>query len=142
MASEVIYWDASAILPLVLRNMHTEKARFCYRKNAVHLVSTLGVAEVCAVLSDAVRKGILTEERSADARRIVLAEPFQRILHNPDWDDICILAELHNLRGADLWHLALVRGLKMRYFPQARMLTYDSRLKSAAMYSDLAVLDE
>ena len=142
MASEVIYWDASAILSLVLRNVHTEKARSWYRKNALHLISTLGVAEVCAVLSDGERRGILTREQAAEARGIVFAEPFQRLLHNPHWDDIRNLAELHNLRGADLWHLALARSLKMKYFPEICVLTYDARLKAAAAHSDLAAFDQ
>ena len=138
MATQVVYWDASAILSVVVRNAHTEGARGWYRQDAVHLISTLALAETCAVLAELERGGTLTDAQAAEAKDVILAPPFQRTSLSPSWDDLRSLSMLHSLRGADLWHLSLARALKSKYFPEIRLLTYDTRLKAAATREDLA----
>lgn len=130
-AGLVIYWDASAILSALIRDTHSARASSVARRHVTHLVSTLGYAEVLAVIARLERERELPTVLADSARELVRNGPWRRLALQPDWASIDDLAARWPLRGADLWHLATVATLS-RELPEMRMITFDSRLMAAS----------
>jgi predicted nucleic acid-binding protein len=137
-ASPVIYWDASAILSVFIRDAHSARATAAARRRATHLVSTLANAEVSAVISRLEREGQLPAVLADASREQLRDGPWRRLLLQPDWASIDDLASRWPLRGADLWHLATAVTLS-RELPEVRVLTFDGRLAAASAGVGLAV---
>jgi hypothetical protein len=57
--------------------------------------------------------------------------PWRFINLSPRPGEIAKLSSKWPLRGADLWHLALVVSLKL-HLPELTLLTFDTRLQVAA----------
>lgn len=138
-AGLVIYWDASAILSVLIRDAHSARATGAARRRVTHLVSTLGYAEVLAVIARLERERELPTVLADSARDVVRNGPWRRLALQPDWASIDDLAARWPLRGADLWHLATATTLN-RELPEMRMITFDSRLLAAASGLGLALL--
>lgn len=129
--SAVIYWDSSALLALLFKEINSRRAKVMAERNALHLLSTLAYAEVNAVISRTIREHILTKALAQSAHEILDRGLLRRISISPEWPMIRRLGGKHSLRGANLWHLATAMTLK-REFPELRLLTFDQRLKTAA----------
>ena len=130
-AGLIIYWDASAILSALIRDAHSARASGVARRRVTHLVSTLGYAEVLAVIARLERERELPTVLADSARELVRNGPWRRLALQPDWASIDDLAARWPLRGADLWHLATAATLS-RELPEMRMITFDSRLIAAS----------
>lgn len=126
-----IYWDASAILSVLFRDSHSEEARAQLELPGVHLVSSLGWAETCAVISRMKREGCLAEVLLKAAYETLEKGPWRRTYVLPDYDKFKDLAGAWPLRGADLWHLAVAKTLQ-KEIPELKLLTFDERLRAAA----------
>ena len=135
----VFYWDASAILSVLVHDAHSSGAAALARRRATHLVSTLAYAEVSAVLSRLERERALPSVL-ADAARAQLRDggPWRRLHLQPDLGEIDGLAGRWPLRGADLWHLATAVTLS-RELPELQLATYDARLSAASAAVGLAL---
>jgi predicted nucleic acid-binding protein len=127
----VVYWDTSAILSVLFKDEHSEKARKLANQDGVHLISSLGYAEACAVLARIGREGLLTDILVKAAFEVLETGPWRRILLQPAWEDLRDLCEKWPLRGADLWHLAAAKRIQQE-LPELCLFTFDERLKSAA----------
>jgi predicted nucleic acid-binding protein len=127
----VIYWDASAILSVLFKDAHSEQATLVARRSVTHLVSTLGYAEVVAVIARLERDKELPTVLAEAARELVRVGPWRRLTLQPDWSGIEELALLWPLRGADLWHIATASTLS-RELPELQLFTFDSRLALAS----------
>ena len=136
-AGPVIYWDASAILSVLFQDAHSEQATAAARRRVIHLVSTLGQAEVMAVIARLERQQELPPVLADAAREFVRVGPWRRLALQPDWTAIDALATQWLLRGADLWHLATVSTLS-RELPELQLITFDSRLAAASQGIGLA----
>ncbi len=126
-----IYWDASAILSVLFRDSHSEEARAQLEPPGVHLVSSLGWAETCAVISRMKREGCLADMLLKAAYETLEEGPWRRIYVLPDYDRFKGLADAWPLRGTDLWHLAAAKTLQ-KEIPELKILTFDERLRAAA----------
>lgn len=126
-----IYWDASALVSLFVEDSHTEAARHELRHGSHHLVSSLAMAEVLAVLAWTAREVPRSAEAVGEAREDFLAGPWAWLSISPSRDTCGSLADTHSLKGVDLWHLAAAVDLR-RELPGLRLLTYDVRLAAAA----------
>jgi len=126
-----IYWDASAILSALFKDSHSEEARAHLELPGVHLVSSLGWAETCAVIFRMKREGYLADVLLKVAYETLEEGPWRRIYVLPDYDKFKDLAAAWPLRGADLWHLAAAKTLQ-KELPELRVLTFDERLRAAA----------
>jgi predicted nucleic acid-binding protein len=127
----VIYWDSSAVLSTLLQDSHSEQA-LCYAGfNAVHLLSSLTLAEVYAVLSRINRERMLTEILVKASLEALESGPWRKLTIGPDAGEVRKLASKWPLRGADLWHLAAVKTLQYE-LPELLLLTFDQRLYHAA----------
>jgi predicted nucleic acid-binding protein len=130
-AGSVVYWDASALLSVLFRDRHSDQATDVARRPLIHLVSTLGWAEVMAVIARLEQQRALSTVLADSARELVRAGPWRRLSLQPDWAALDELARRWPLRGADLWHLATAATLR-RELPGLQMLTYDGRLTAAS----------
>ncbi len=129
--SAVIYWDASAILSLLISDAHSTRATTVARTTARHLLSTLAYAEVTAVIARMERERHLPPVLAQAARELLRDGPWRRLVLQPDWTSIDAMAMRWPLRGADLWHLAAAATLS-RELPEVRLLSFDGRLAAAA----------
>lgn len=134
----VLYWDASAVLSVLFRDTNTMKALGVIRRRAAHLVSTLAYAEVLAVVARLERGRDVPRSLASAARVALRGAPWQALLLQPDRGLIDQMALGASLRGADLWHLATASTLA-REVPEVRVITFDSRLRSAATSVGLAL---
>jgi hypothetical protein len=100
----VIYWDTSAIVSALFRDRHSDTASAAARAPGTHLMSSLGWAEVHAVIA------------VAAARETVERGPWVRLSIDPDRQQVAALARAWPFRGANLWHLAAaeLQSVQMR----------------------------
>lgn len=129
--ASVIYWDSSAVLSTILQDSHSEQALYYAGCNAVHLLSSLTLAEVYAVLHRIKRERILTEILVERSLETLESGPWRKLTIGPDASELKILASKWALRGADLWHLATAKTLQFE-IPELMILTFDQRLYQAA----------
>ncbi len=140
MSTEVagaLYWDSSAILSALFHDAHSDVATRRARGSAVHFLSTLAWAEVLAVIARIERERALTSVLVAAAREALERGPWRRLNAAPDWKIVRSLSSKWALRGADLWHLAVAKGLKSEV-PELTVLSFDTRLSAAAKGEGLA----
>jgi predicted nucleic acid-binding protein len=137
-ARPVIYWDASAIVSVLIRDAHSARATATARRRATHLVSTLAYAEVVAVISRLERQRDLPRVLADASRELLRDGPWRRLHLQPDWVSIDGLATQWPLRAADLWHLATAVTLS-RELPEVRIVTFDGRLTAASASLGLAL---
>lgn len=127
----VVYWDSSAVLSVLISDVHSTEATAAARLTGAHLLSTLAYAEVFAVLARLERGGNLPSVLADSARELIRNGPWRRLALQPDWANIDDLAVRWPLRGADLWHLATALTLS-RELPELRLITLDARLTAAS----------
>ncbi len=128
----VIYWDASAVLSALFKDIHSEEAINWSLREGVHLISSLSYAEVYAVISRIRREGLLADVLIKAGYEFLEEGPWRRLYLIPDWDKFKFLSQKWPLRGADLWHLSTAKTLQKR-IPELHLLTFDNRLMAAAM---------
>ena len=130
-SARVIYWDSSAILSALFTDAHSKTAKRWADETGLHFVSTLGYAEVSAVIARMKREHVLVETLVNAAYEVLDHGPWRRIYAWPEWKIVRTLSAKWPLRGADLWHLATATTLR-KEFPELTFLTFDQRLKKAA----------
>lgn len=136
--SQVIYWDASAVLSTLFDDSHSPQAQRWTRKHEVHLISTLAYAETYAVIARIQKEGVLAEVLIEAAIESLEGGPWRHLNLDPDWTTVQPLSKKWRLRGADLWHLATAKRLQ-RQIPELCLLTFDMRLHEAALGEKMAV---
>jgi len=127
----VIYWDTSAIISALFKDVHSQEAWSWSRREGVHLLSSLTMAETYAVINRIDRERALPEILVSAALEAFEQGPWHSINMNPDRKQIKRLGSKWPLRGADLWHLAMTCTLR-NSLPEIRLLTFDHRLLVAA----------
>jgi predicted nucleic acid-binding protein len=131
-AAGVVYWDASALVSMLVEDRHSAAARRVAGDAASsHFVSSLALAEAHAVIGRLVREGILAPERLRDVRARLSGGPWRETRVHPDAGRLGDLALRHPLRGADLWHLAAALALA-ELLPGVELLSFDEPLGAAA----------
>ena len=135
----VVYWDSSGILSALFEDAHSKKVLVWLKKKGIHLISSLGYAEVCAVISRLKRDKKLSGVFSDAALDTLTAGPLRHLNIQPDRKWIVSLSAKWALRGADLWHLAVAKTLEEQ-IPELILLTLDNRMRTAAEGEELAVV--
>lgn len=125
------YWDASAVLPTLFRDEHSEQALEWAEHEGVHLLSSPCHAEVAAVIARIRRERALTDVLVDAAKEALSTGPWRRLNLLPGWSEIERLAERWPLRGADLWHLATASTLAEE-LDNVVLRAFDTRLAAAA----------
>jgi len=127
----VVYWDTSAIVSALFQDRHSDTAIAAARAPGTHLVSSLGWAEVHAVIARIERDQALSPVLIAAARETIERGPWVGVSVDPNRLMMATLARAWSLRGADLWHLAAAKVLQAD-LPELRLLSFDARLAEAA----------
>jgi predicted nucleic acid-binding protein len=127
----VLYWDASAIVSALFKDVHSEQALEMSRQDGVHLISSLALAETHAVINRMARERILADVLIKAALEALSTGPWRFINLAPRPEEIARLGAKWPLRGTDLWHLSLAVSLKS-HLPELSLLTFDNRLQAAA----------
>jgi len=130
-APVAVYWDSSSILSVLFKDTHSKEALTWFRKNGVHLISTLGYSEVCAVISRIKREKLLADILIDVAFKALKTGPWRYLNIWPEWEKLRALSHKWSLRGTHLWHLATAITLQNQ-IPELTLLTFDSRLGIAA----------
>jgi predicted nucleic acid-binding protein len=135
---QAVYWDASALISALLRDTHSPAARRAARDaRAAHVVSSLALAEVHAVVARLERERAVTAAQADELQRRLARGPWRRTAVQPEAASLARLARRHPLRGADLWHLGAALALA-KLLPGLRLLAFDDRLRAAADVEGLA----
>jgi predicted nucleic acid-binding protein len=130
-APVAVYWDSSSVLSVLFEDAHSKEALIWFKKNGVHLISTLGYTEVCAVISRLKREKFLADILTEVAFKALKKGPWRYLNIWPEWDKLRALSQKWPLRGTQLWHLATAITLKNQ-ISELTLLTFDSRLATAA----------
>jgi predicted nucleic acid-binding protein len=132
----VIYWDTSAIISALFKDVHSQEAWSWSRREGVHLLSSLAMAETYTVINRIDRERALPEILVSAALEAFEQGPWHSINMNPDRKHFKRLGSKWPLRGADLWHLSMTCTLR-NSLPEIRLLTFDQLLLIAARGEDL-----
>ena len=129
MTTDVVYWDSSAVLSVLLRDAHSDTALAYIRRPDVHILSTLAWAEVHAVMARHLREGTPDSEVSR-ASGALERVGWRHLRTGPSRAHVSTLARRWSLQGADLWHLATARTIADEV--RVSVLTFDRALDEAA----------
>ncbi|MDD3618338.1 MAG: type II toxin-antitoxin system VapC family toxin [Desulfobulbaceae bacterium] len=127
----VIYWDASAILSILVEDEHSAKAVRIEKRKGIHLASSLCFAETYAVLQRMNHENVLTDVLYVSVLESLGNSVIRKINVQPDWKIFKELSVRYVLKGADLWHLAAVKTIQTE-LPEITILSFDKQLSSAA----------
>lgn len=128
MITPVLYWDSSAILSCLVADVHSEQAKKQLVHSGLHLVSSLGQAEVLAVLRRIEKTNPSFKTPIKQAREMFLGDCWAWTTVQPKVQDIESLSKQYTLRGADLWHAAAFLELRRTVLPLT-MVTFDRELQ-------------
>ncbi len=126
-----VYWDSSSILSVLFKDSHSKEALSWFRKNGVHLISTLSHTEVCGVISRIKKEKLLADILIDVAFKALKTGPWRYLNIGPEWERLKELSLKLSLGGAHLWHLATAITLK-KQIPELTLLTFDDGLRTAA----------
>lgn len=126
-----LYWDSSSILSFLFKDSYSKEALRWSRKKGAHLISTLGYAEACTVISRIKREKVLADILLEVAFKTLKTGPWRYLNIWPEWDKFKALSLKWSLSGSGLWHLATAKKLQ-KQIPELKLLTFDSRLGIAA----------
>ena len=133
----VIYWDSSAVLSTLLQDSHSEHALRYAGAHGIHLLSSLALAEVHAVLNRIKREQEMAEILVDASLETLGSGPWRKLRIDPDTAEIRKLSSKWPLRGAGLWHLATAKTLQ-RDLPELLVLTFDKLLYHASVGEGIA----
>ncbi len=128
------FWDTSAVLPLVYREVHTPAARTAAERAGPYLAwEWLRVEARLAV-----------NRRGEDEERVArLEEWFAGVLWErfgaEELGDVIDLGRRHSLRAADAGHLYTLLRMR-RLFPDVVLVCFDDDLSQAARKEGVKVL--
>lgn len=129
------FWDASAVVPLIIPEVESEACRKLFAQDPEMMVWSLTATEVLSALFRRHRGGQLDDESLAEARQrlelftkiwheIVHLEEVRRLAHR-------VLA-LHPLRAADALQLAAALVAAQGHAEQEAFVCLDRQLAQAA----------
>lgn len=129
------YWDASAIVPLLVEEPRTNEARATLAEDAGIVTWWGTLIECTSAIARLERSAALTPRQVTQAIAILrtLAAGWNEILPAElVRDTACRLLRVHSLRAADAMQLAAATVMAGGPTSQAAFLAFDDRLREAA----------
>jgi hypothetical protein len=139
----VRFWDSSALVPLVCREVASTRCRAWLREDPLPLVWALAATELVSALSRKRRDGSLSGAhfQAAKRRLAALEAAWSEV---SAWDAVRIrarrLLEVHPLAAADALHLGAALVVVEERTASVGFVTFDARLGAAAEREGFAVL--
>ncbi len=139
-----IYVDSSALAKLYLPEPESERVDAFLRGRTDLMLSELAITEVISAVARRTREGVLTREQALEVRAALLADAasgsFERLQMDPpvhrDAERLLMSADSPMLRTLDALHVALATS-----GPATHVLTFDRRMREAALQAGLQVID-
>ena len=119
------------MLSSLFSDNHSDQALDWANRDGFHFLSSLTYAETCAVIARMRRERKVAELLADAAMEAFNGGPWRRVNTQPAWNQMTMLARKWDLRGADLWHLALAKSLRDQ-IPELIFLTFDRKLRASA----------
>lgn len=119
------------MLSSLFSDNHSAQALDWANSDGFHFLSSLTYAETCAVIARMRRERKVAELLADAAIEAFNGGPWRRVNTQPAWNQMTMLARKWDLRGADLWHLALAKSLRDQ-IPELIFLTFDRKLRASA----------
>ena len=143
----ILYWDASAIVKLIIREPGSDAARAWFDESNPFVTCRIAYAEVMAALGMAMRVGRLASEdlpTAESALRHIWADTFVLEVAQVVVERAGQLAIRHGLRGYDSVHLAAAvsHGDPARVPERPAVVTWDARLADAALAEGLCIFGD
>lgn len=137
------YWDASAIVPLLVQELRTNDARAALAADAA-IVTWWGTRIECtSAIARLERAASLTPRQAAQAITSLrdLASSWNEILPAESLrQTACRLLRVHSLRAADAMQLAAATVMASGRTSHVRFLAFDDRLREAASREGFVVI--
>ena len=139
----MMFWDTSALVPLLLAETDTPRRRETLRADPMLAVWWGTLIECESALQRRLREGALapTAARAARERLSTLAAAWHEVPPSPALRILALrLLRTHPLRAADAQQLAAALTLALAGLPAIAFLSADTRLADAAEIEGLTVL--
>lgn len=139
------FWDSSAVVPLVCREVQSARCRSWLRSDPVMIVWALTAPEVISGLARKRREAVLDQRRFVEAKRRLakLERAWNEVTH---YDGVRArarrLLEIHPLSAADAFQLAAALVAIEDRTSEIGFVTFDARLASAADREGFEVLGD
>jgi predicted nucleic acid-binding protein len=137
------FWDSSALVPLVCREVESARCRTWLRDDPVILVWALAATEIVSALARKRRDGTLSARRFSQAKHRLggLETAWNEVAAlDAVRDRARRLLEVHPLTAADALHLAAALVVVEERTRGVRFVTFDTRLAEAAAREGFEVL--
>ena len=137
------FWDSSAIVPLVVREVSSAACRHEQRVQPVFVVSRLAGAEIWHALARKRREGTLSagDLRVSERALVTLASRWHVVECTEDVEnEVFAVLERHPLRAADAWQLASARVFVDGMTRGRFFVTRDELLATAARADGFTVI--
>ncbi|MEZ5316183.1 MAG: type II toxin-antitoxin system VapC family toxin [Vicinamibacterales bacterium] len=130
------FWDATALLPLLVREGITATTQECYREDPTVVVAWTTPVECAGAIARAEREGLLDQvgATAAFARLDALAATWHEVEPSADVRDIARrLLRVHRLGATEAIHLASATLAAERRPASLTILTTSERFEAAAL---------
>jgi predicted nucleic acid-binding protein len=139
-----IYLDSSALAKLYVPEPESDALENFFRDRQDLLISELAITEVLSAVARGRREGMLTASQSLEIRDAILADADSGSFHRLDMSPIVhreaerLLFNIESvaLRTLDALHVAVALLGSATY-----VVTYDARMRAAALLAGLKALD-
>ena len=139
-----IYLDSSALAKLYVPEPESDALENFFRDRQDLLISELAITEVLSAVARRRREGMLTASQSLEIRDAILADADSGSFHRLDMSPIVhreaerLLFNIESiaLRTLDALHVAVALLGSATY-----VVTYDARMRAAALLAGLKALD-
>jgi predicted nucleic acid-binding protein len=139
-----IYLDSSALAKLYVPEPESDALEDFFRGRRDLLISELGITEVLSAVALRRREGMLTALQSLEIRDAILADADSGSFHRLDMSPVVhreaerLLFHIESvaLRTLDALHVAVAQ-----LGSATHVVTYDARMRAAAMLAGLKTLD-
>lgn len=126
------------MLSALSADTNTQRARACLNGD-LHLISSLVCAEFYASLARMTREQVMTATQRDSAALLFESGVWTLSPLSPDIQLFESLSRRLRLRGADLWHVAMLETLRQSV-PDLALLTFDQAMRDAAVILGLPVV--
>lgn len=136
------FWDASAIVPLIVAEEHTDYCVEALSADSEMLIWCLSRVEVVSALCRRAREGVLSEDEFRKAKErlaVILDSAYEVSAIEKVRSRALRLLEVHPLRAADACQLAAALVATQEDPERLPIVCFDHRLEGAALKEGFAV---
>ena len=137
-----IYLDSSALAKLYVPEAESDTLEAFFQGRRDLMISELAITEVLSAVARRRREGMITAHQALEIRDAVLADADSGSFHRLDMSPL-----VHREAQRLLFHIVALRTLDALHVAAAllgsatHVVTYDARMRAAALHAGLKTLD-